>query len=137
MKSTENFKKVIISHLEGVATNDPLFAETLKKENKNFDDCVKYILTTVQASGCNGFTDDEVFGMAIHYFDEDDIKVGTTPAGMRYVVNHKAELTPEDIKTAKQEALNAVIAEEKERMKKKVAPKKEEQKADIQASLFE
>lgn len=136
MKPTDNFKKVIQQHLESVASTDPLFAETLKKENKNIDDCVNYILTTVQASGCNGFTDDEIFGMAIHYYDEDDIKVGTTPAGMRYVVNHKAELTEEEIKQAKQQAMDKVIAEEKERIKKKVTPKKEEQKVSVQASLF-
>jgi transcription antitermination factor NusG len=136
MKSTENFKKVISQHLEVLASNDTIFAETLKKEKKNIDDCVNYILTTVQASKCNGFTDDEIFGMAVHYYDEDDIIVGKTPAGMQYVVNHKAELTEEEIQQAKQQAMDKVIADEKERIKKKVSPKKEEQKVGIQASLF-
>jgi hypothetical protein len=135
MKSTENFKKVISQHLEGLAIADPIFAETLKKENKNIDDCITYILNTVQKSGANGFEDEEIFGMAIHYYDEDDLKAGT-PVNCKIVSNHTTELSPEDIKQAKQEAINKVIAEEKERLTKKVTPKKEEQKADFQASLF-
>jgi hypothetical protein len=27
-------------------------------------------------SSCNGFADDEIFRMAIHYYDEDTIEVG-------------------------------------------------------------
>jgi hypothetical protein len=135
MNSTENFKKVIQQHLDGVAAADSLFAETLKKENKNIDDCITYILNQVKESGANGFEDSEIFGMAIHYYDEDDIKAGT-PVNCKIVTNHKVELTAEDIQQAKQEAMNKVIAEEKERMKKKAAPKKEEQKSEFQASLF-
>ncbi|MCW0484044.1 PcfK-like family protein [Gaoshiqia sediminis] len=90
MKSTDNFKKVIEAHLQHRASMDPLFAVTLKKENKNIDDCITYILNTVHKSGCNGFTDDEVFGMAAHYYDEDNIEVGK-PINARVVVNHKVE----------------------------------------------
>jgi hypothetical protein len=136
MKSTENFKKVISQHLEVLAKNDPIFAETLKKENKNIDDCITYILNTVQKSGSNGFEDEEIFGMAIHYYDEDSLEAGT-PVNCKIVTNHKVELTAEDIQEAKQEAIKKVIAEEKERMKKKATPiKKDDQKADFQASLF-
>lgn len=135
MKSTENFKKVIQQHLDSVAAADPLFAETLKKENKNIDECINYILNTVQKSGANGFEDEEIFGMAVHYYDEDDIKAEAA-INCKIVTNHKAELTPEDIQQAKQEARNAIFEQEKERLKKKVTPKKEEQKADIQPSLF-
>lgn len=87
MKATEAFTNVISSHLQSVAEKDSLFAETLKKPNKNIQDCITYILNTVQKSGNNGFADDEVFGMAIHYYDEDDIKVGAPIKG-RVVVNH-------------------------------------------------
>jgi len=135
MKSTENFKRVITLHLESIAANDQLFAKTLKKENKNIDDCITYILNQVKESGSNGFEDQEIFGMAIHYYDEDDIKPGTA-VNCKIVTNHTTELSLEDIQKAKQEAINKVVTEEMERMKKKVAPKKEEQKVDSQASLF-
>ena len=37
---------------------------------KNMDECVTHILNYVQKSGCNGFTDGEIFGQAIHYYEE-------------------------------------------------------------------
>ena len=140
MKSTDNFKKVIQAHLEGVAADDPLFAETLKKENKNIDDCINYILNTVQKSGCNGFENEEIFGMAIHYYDEDDIKVGGKVTNVNIITNHKIELSPEEIAaaeaTARQQALDEVIAAKKEQLKKK-ASKKALTAEDSQATLFD
>ena len=90
MKATDAFSKIISEHLESIALNDPLFAETLKKPNKNINDCVNYIFTTVEKSGCNGFADEEVFAMAVHYYDEDDVKSGK-PVKCKVVVNHTAE----------------------------------------------
>lgn len=87
MKATDTFKKVIEGYLEMTASKDKLFAETLKKENKNIDDCITYIMNTVQKSGRNGFADDEIFNMAIHYYDEDDIVVGKSISA-NVVVNH-------------------------------------------------
>lgn len=74
MNGTENFKSVIQNYLNQVATKDSLFAKNLSKENKNIDECINYILSEVQKSKCNAFADDEIFNMAIHYYDEDDIK---------------------------------------------------------------
>jgi len=90
MKPSDTFKKVIEQHLEEVAAKDSLFAETLKKEDKNIDDCIQYIFNTVQKSGCNGFADEEIFGMAIHYYDEDTIDIGKK-VNMKVVVNHQQE----------------------------------------------
>ena len=73
MKSTEAFKTTINDYLVSKALTDELFAETFKKSNKNIDDCIKYILNTVKKSDCAGFTDSEVFSMAIHYYDEDTL----------------------------------------------------------------
>ena len=87
MKGTEQFKAVIQNHLNELAANDPLFAQTLNKENKNIDECINYILGEVRKSGCNGFADEEIFNMAIHYYDEDDIKVGKVSV-QKIVINH-------------------------------------------------
>ena len=73
MKSTEHFKNTIKSHLEQRAENDALFAVSFGKTNKNIDDCITYIFNTVKKSGCHGFTDDEVYSMAVHYYDEDNM----------------------------------------------------------------
>lgn len=98
MKSTDTFKNTIKNYLANLSQSDELIAVTLKKENKNIDDCITYILTEVQKSGCNGFADDEIFGMAIHYYDEDTIKVGKPVSG-KVVVNHS--LPPDPKKEAK------------------------------------
>lgn len=92
MKASINFTQTISKHLQKLAAADPLFAVTLKKPNKNIDDCCTYILNEVQKSKRNGFTDDEVYGMAVHYYDEDDVKVGKAVSA-RVVVNHA---TPEE-----------------------------------------
>ena len=88
MQATDSFKKVINDHLQDLAKSDKLFAQTLQKPNKNVEDCCTYILNEVKKSGKNGFADDEVFGMAVHYFDEDDLKPGDN-INAKVVVNHQ------------------------------------------------
>ena len=63
-------------YLEQRAAEDALFAKKYRNPAKNIDDCVTYILNYVQKSGCNGFTDGEIFGQAIHYYEENEIEVG-------------------------------------------------------------
>ncbi|EFR35404.1 hypothetical protein HMPREF9294_0931 [Porphyromonas asaccharolytica PR426713P-I] len=53
---------------------DPLFAPNLQKPHKNIEECILYILSEVQKSGCNGFADEEIYSMAVHYYDEDDVE---------------------------------------------------------------
>lgn len=103
MKPSESFKKTIQDYLEKRAAEDKLFAVNFAKPAKNINDCVIYILNTVKASGCNGFTDDEIYSMAVHYYDEDKIKVGTSISGS-VVVNHHVELTEEEKNQAKDKA---------------------------------
>ena len=76
MKGTEHFKRTIQMYLEQRAAEDTLFARNYRNPAKNIDDCVTYILNYVQRSGCNGFTDGEIFGQAVHYYDENEIEVG-------------------------------------------------------------
>ena len=95
MKGTEHFKKTIKAYLDSRASTDSLFAVSYAKENKNLDDCITFILNQVKASGCCGMTDDEVYSLATHYYDEDDINVGS-PISCGVVVNHQIELTDEE-----------------------------------------
>lgn len=76
MNTTEYFKRTIQAYLEERAMEDELFATKYDNPDKNIDDCVTYILNWVQKSGCNGFCDDEIYGQAIHYYEEKDIEVG-------------------------------------------------------------
>jgi len=136
MKSTENFKKVIQDYINEVSKEDPEFAEKVKNPKKNIDDCITYILNTVKKSGCNGFEDQEIFGMAVHYYDEENIKPGNKITG-QVVVNHKIELTPEDIEKAKKEAKDKLIQEEMDRIRRKSEKPKKTAKEIVEPTLFD
>ena len=74
------FESTIKNYLDKRAEKDSLFAESYKKENKSIQECCKYIYSQAKkllAKGGNavGVDDDTVFGWAVHYYDEDDIKV--------------------------------------------------------------
>lgn len=120
MKGSESFKTTISNHLNERAAQDPLFAVTLAKPNKNIEDCITYIFKQVQASGCNGFADSEIYGMAVHYYDEDDIKVGAK-INATVVVNHKVELTADEKEKARQAAFDKVAQEAIAKKKKPVS----------------
>lgn len=140
MNSTELFKKTIEAHLNKVAEQEPAFAEKLSNPEKNLDNCITYILNQVQQSGCNGFADEEIFGMALHYYDEAQIEVGK-PIKCQVVVNHSVEIveiSKEETSQAKEEARNRIMQEEMERLlRKKNTPKKQVAQPEvIQSSLF-
>lgn len=130
-KVTEDFKIIIQQYLDKRAADDSLFSETLKKENKSIDECVNYILSEVQKSGVNGFADEEIFGMAVHYYDEDDLKAVKQNFG-RIVVNHKVELSETDLAEAKEEAMRLAIYDAKEEAKKNISETIELSEEDLQ-----
>lgn len=55
----------------------PSLPTSFAKQNKNIDECCNYIIGEAKKRGGNAvfMSDDEVFGLAVHYYDEDDIKV--------------------------------------------------------------
>lgn len=75
MKSTDNFRTIIKSHLDQVAKEDKLFAKSYANEEKSLSECIQFILGEVRKSGNCAFSDDEIYGMAIHYYDEKDLKI--------------------------------------------------------------
>lgn len=104
MKVSAPFKNAIQSYLEQRAEYDELFARSYRNPLKNIEDCMTYILNEVQKSGYNGFDDDEVFSMAVHYYDEADIEIGK-PIDCKVVVNHHVELTEEEKAQARRDAI--------------------------------
>lgn len=104
MKGTEAFKQTIKAYLDQRAAIDELFAANYAKDGKTLDECCNYIFGQVQKSGCCGFTDDEIFGMAIHYYDEDIKKEDCKPVNGSVVVNHHVELTEAEKAEAREKA---------------------------------
>lgn len=73
MKGSETFKKVIKAYLDKRAAEDELFAKDYAKPGKNIDDCCDFIISEVKKSGRQGFDDDEIYGIAIHYYNEEEV----------------------------------------------------------------
>ncbi|OFO56048.1 PcfK-like protein [Porphyromonas sp. HMSC077F02] len=138
MKGTEHFTRTIAEYLNQRAMADPLFAPNLMKPNKNIEECITYILNEVQKSGCNGFEDDEIYSMAVHYYDEDNIEIGK-PTNCQVMVNHMVELTEEEKAEARQEAIKQYQREELAKIQSRNArPKRTESTAtQAQPSLFD
>ena len=91
----------------------------------------------MQKSGCNGFTDAEVYGMAIHFYEEKEIEVGN-PINCKVVVNHTVELTEEEKEEARQEAIAKLRDEQVAKMRRPTAKKATENKPQVeQPSLFD
>ena len=137
MSGTEQFTRTISEYLNLRAATDPLFAPNLAKPHKNIEDCITYILKQVQQSGCNGFEDDEIYSMAVHYYDEDEIEVGKEIT-CRVAVNHLVELTEEEKAEARQEAIKQYQREELAKIQSRNArPQKKETAEVAQPSLFD
>jgi len=137
MKGADIFKRTIHTYLVKRAASDELFAEKYANQQKNIDDCVTYILNTVQKSGCNGFADDEIYSMAVHYYDEDNIEIGK-PMNAHVVVNHVVELTEEEKEQAHKDAIQRVQEEAYRKMTQPVKKaKKEKITINTQPSLFD
>ena len=131
MKVSNAFKETIKAYLEKRASEDELFAVTYQKENKNLDECCNYVMECAKKGGANGYSDKEVFGWAIHYYDEDDIK-DIKPISGKVIVNHSVELTEEDKKEAKEKAMQLAIEEAKTEALKNISENIELSEEDIQ-----
>ncbi len=137
-KGTRAFNETIKAYLEGRAENDALFAVKFANPSKSVEECVTFIFNDVKKSGCCGFTDAEVFGMATHYYDEEEIEVDN-PINCQVVVNHTVELTEEEKEQARQDAIKKLRDEEIKKMRKPIQPRKTaENKNQVeQPSLFD
>lgn len=147
MQGTELFQKRIKEHLDGKAATDTAFAEKYANEKKSIEECCDFIIGEVKKTKRIGFDDDEIYGLAVHYYDEDECK----PDGhhsCRVICDvapvlteeEKAKLADEAKAEYKQEVIRKMQEEERERKEKaaKAAKEKKEKEAALYAqnSLF-
>lgn len=121
----EHFEIVIKSFLDEKAKKDEAFAKRLAIESKSMKECCEYIISEIRKKAKGAYaacTDEEVYGLAIHYWDEDNIKVDTqTQASV--VVNR--ELTPEEKDQADElKKQRQAMEEEEKRLRKEEQEKK-------------
>ena len=145
---SEAFKETIKLYLDQIAEIDDNLAERYANPKKSIDECCEYILGQVHSSGMNGFADDEIYGMAVHYYEEDDLGDWPKAGNCKAVVNHHIELTPEEIEEARKEAKERIVKAEEDRMrqkekndaeaaKKKAEEAKKKAEANGEMSLFD
>ena len=140
-KQSERFEAVIRQFLIKQGEKDPAFlkrcCEVSKTQGKNTADCCTYIINQVKQSGKFGFADEEIYSMAMHYWDEDKIDVGERPQ-CQIVLNHEVQLSDEEIAECKQEARERIIRQQMEALKPKhTAPSTSKKSENEQPSLFE
>ena len=139
--SKDNFKQVIQSYLDERAKTDELFAKSYAKENKSIDECCNYIMGEAKKRGnAVVISDAEVFGMAVHYYDEDDIKINKLSANVKASVSSSitkpVELTEEDKNKAREEAIKRLAEEQHALLRKKPTKAKKENTEVQQMSVF-
>jgi hypothetical protein len=139
--SNNDFKQAIKSYLDKRAKTDKLFAVVYAKANKNLTECCSYIMGEAKKRGnavC--MSDEEVFGLAVHYYDEDNIKVNKLPANVKASasapVSKPVKLTEEDEKRAREEAIKRLTEEQHALLRKKSTRSKKEVIEVQQMSLF-
>lgn len=101
------FEQTIKTYLDKRAKEDALFAETYKKEGKSIKECCTYIMQEARKeakNGCAAIPDDVVYGWAVHYYDEDDIKVSKSSGNTQVVVSDQTQpvKAPEAIASKKE-----------------------------------
>lgn len=142
-----NIKAAIKGYLDDRAKRDELFAVAYAKDNKTLDECCAYIVGEARKMGGNAVcvADDEVFGWAVHYYDEDDIEVKKLPDAMvsRFP---DVELSDEDrelyreqaISEYKRECVAKMRAAEEAKAKRAAAKiEKRRQEASMIPNLFD
>lgn len=117
------FKQAIQSYIAKEAAKDANFAERVKDKKKNIDDCLTYILNKVREMKASVLSNEEVFGMAIHYYQEGDIKVGSKVSAVVKVTSDALEDPKENVVKMKPK-------------KRKPTPEEVEQFEQRQLSLF-
>lgn len=137
-------KTKIKNYLDERAKNDELFAKAYAKPNKNIDECYKYILGEARKKGTEvGMSHEEVYGLAVHYYDEDDIKINPVYGYVQASASDddieikEVKLTAEEEKQAREEAIHRLAEEQYQKMKKKPQrARREENESVQQMSLF-
>lgn len=147
MKSSENFIKAIRNYLNSRAENDNLFAIRYADPSKSVEECCQFILNEVKRQGVSVMTDNEVFSLAMHYFDGDvsEKEIGH-PIHCDVVIS-KEQLTEEDRTLLKEQAMEQFKEEQLRELRRQsqpaVQPKpaatshKVRSETNVQPSLFD
>ena len=143
MKFDEELKKEknpavirIGNYLKKRAEADPSVKNNLQKENKSLKECWDYVLGEVAKTmyrngkfGCAAGDDEDLYALAVHYYDEDEIKIEPLPSDMK--VEARMDEEKKDEKAVETEPKELPKKEKGKRIKKSI-----KEPAEGQISLF-
>lgn len=118
------------------AETDPSVKNNLQKEKKSLKECWDYVLGEVAKTmyrsgnfGCASGDDEDLYALAVHYYDEDDIEIAPLPSNMK--VETKMDKDKKEEKSAEPKP-----KEEPKKEKVKRISKSKKDPVDGQISLF-
>lgn len=124
------------NYLKKRAETDTSVKNNLNKENKSLKECWDYVLGEVAKTmyrngnfGCAAGDDEDLYALAVHYYDEDDIKIEPLPTNMR------VEAKMDEEKKEEQAAENEPKEAPKKEKVKRISKSKKDP-VDGQISLF-
>lgn len=92
--------KVICDYLNEKAAKDPVFKEKLESNESTPEGMLEYITEQVQekaVNGCACIEDDEVFGLAVHFIDEEMVN-SKKPINVRVEAESQPTEKPKEVK---------------------------------------
>ncbi len=124
------------NYLKKRADTDPSVKNNLQKENKSLKECWDYVLGEVAKTmyrngnfGCAAGDDEDLYALAVHYYDEDEIKIAPLPTNMK--VKARMDEEKKDEKAVETEPKEVPKKEKVKRIKKSI-----KEPAEGQISLF-
>lgn len=133
MKATKPFIESVSKFLTEEAERDKEFAKKMAEHpEKTVEGACNYIMAEVWKTKQSGWANEEIYGLAKHFFDEDEIKDPGSSANniSRVVVNTHIDLTESEKQEAMEEAKKDFTRKlEVERMRELDAQKEKEKKA--------
>lgn len=121
-KPTKEFKAAIKAELDKRAAQDPDFAQKFANPEKSIEECCSYIASEAYWQKINMATPAEVFGWAVHYYDEENVAFKSAPSGRVVVPSTIEEVKKAGAEKEKEiEAEQASYTEEKKEALKKEA----------------
>lgn len=120
--------------------DEPSFADKVMAEKKSMKDMLQYVMSEAKKQATGGVAclkDEVVFGMAVHYFDEKDLKFKPVAGA---VAASSSDKTNDNQKSATQTAKKEMVKEsdiKAESKPEKPKKAKKEAKPDMMMSIFD
>ena len=140
-KSSNAVVEVVRNYMEERCANDPILAIKYANPNKSIEKALNFVASEVKKSGLTIMDSDSVFGLVMHYYDENIEEIPNVNCKMAVA----KELTDTEKSEAKAEAMEQYKEEQLRELRRQNQPKpmakattapKTGQEINVQPNLF-